>query len=97
MVLNDTVYNLGVAINRTGGKSAYGSLEATYVPDNGEPILVGIANGVGVYTELSRRLYNLPLRISKGVNLRGGKLVVRYLTPRDSGGKELASAEYRIP
>lgn len=95
--VNDSVYNLGVIINRTGEKSAYGSLEATFVPDKGESIKVGIANGVGIYTELSKRMYNLPLRMSKGVKLQAGKMVVRYLTPKDDGGKELAMTEYRIP
>lgn len=94
--VNDSIYNLAVSINRTGSKSAYGSLEATFVPDKGQAFVVGVANGVGVYTELNKRVYNLPLRLSKGIKLKSGKLVVRYLTPKDDGSKELAKAEYRV-
>jgi len=95
--INDSLYNLGVTINRTGEKSAYGSLEAEFVPDKGGSMKVGIANGVGIYTELNRRIYNLPVRMTKGIKLQAGKLVVRYLTPKDDGGKELARTEYRLP
>lgn len=95
--VNDSLYTLGVSINRTGLKSSYGSLEATFVPNKGEQIKVGIANGVGIYTELSKRVYNLPIRLSKGIKLQNGKIIIRYLTPKDDGGKELAKIEYPIP
>ncbi|MDP4278436.1 MAG: hypothetical protein Q8914_12495, partial [Bacteroidota bacterium] len=96
-MVNDSTYNLQMSINRSGKKSAYGSLEATFVPDQGKEAVVGLANGVGVYTELSKRVYNLPLRMHYGAKLKNGKLVLRYLMPRDDGGKELARIEYRIP
>ena len=95
--VNDSVYNLGLTINRTGKKSSYGTIEAQFIPDKGDAIVVGLANGVGIYTELSRRTYNLPLRINKGMKLSAGKLLVRYLTPKDDGAKELAKAEYQVP
>jgi len=94
--INDSTYNIKVALNRTGEKSAYGSLEATYVPETGKEVVIGIANGIGIYTELSKRIYNLPLRMRYGTKLQKGKIVLRYLTPRDDGGKELARAEYKI-
>jgi len=95
-MVNDSTYNVQVSINRSGNQSAYGSLEATFVPDQGKEVVVGIANGVGVYTEISKRIYHLPLRLHYGTKLKNGKLVLRYLTPRDDGGKELARTEYRI-
>lgn len=93
--VNDTLSNLSVGINRAGNMSAYGSLEATYIPETGNQVVVGQANGVGVYTELNKRMYTLPLRIRSA--MKGGKLLVRYLTPRDAGGKELARAEIKMP
>ena len=95
--VNDTIYSLNVAINRSGNQSAYGTLEATYESPQGDKVLLGLANGVGVYTELNRRIYNLPLRVPRGLNLKAGKLVVRFLTPRDAGATELARSEYRMP
>jgi hypothetical protein len=94
--VNDSVYNLGVSVNRTGERSAYGSINAEFIPNKGEPIVVGLANGVGVYTELNSRRYNLPLRISSGMKLQNGKLLIRYLTSKDEGEKELARMEYQI-
>lgn len=95
--VNDTTYSLSVGINRSGDMSAYGSLEATYVPESGNQIVLGQANGVGVYTELNKRTYTLPLNVRKGTTINGGKLLVRFLTPRDAGGKELARAELKMP
>lgn len=95
--VNDSTYNLKVCINRTGTKSAYGSLEATYAPESGKEVLLGLANGIGIYTELSKRVYNLPLRMRAGTKIQKGKIIVRYLMPRDDGGKELARTEYIIP
>jgi len=95
--VNDTVYNLSVGINRTGNMSAYGTLKATYIPQSGNQIEVGLANGVGIYTELSKRIYTLPLKLRAGMNFKGGTLLVRFLTPRDAGEKELARAEFKMP
>lgn len=95
--VNDSLYNLNVAINRSGNKSAYGTLEVALETPQGEKVVLGMANGIGVYTELNRRLYTLPLRIPRGVHVKGGKLVVRFLAPRDAGGAELARSEYRLP
>lgn len=92
--VNDTVSNLSVALNRTGSMSAYGTLEATYVPETGNQLVVGLANGVGIYTELSKRTYTLPLKVRPGMK---GKLLVRFLTPRDAGANELARAEIKLP
>jgi hypothetical protein len=95
--VNDSVYNLKVTLSRTGNRSAYGNIKAIYVPDKGESVQVGLANGVGIYTEVDKRTYNLPIRIKYGVSLKKGKLVVVYSTPVDEGGKELAKAEFRLP
>ena len=92
--VNDTVSNLSVTLNRSGNMSAYGTLEATYVPETGSQLVVGLANGVGIYTELSKRNYTLPLKVKPGMK---GKLLVRFLTPRDAGASELARAELKLP
>lgn len=93
--VNDTVSNLSVTLNRSGNMSAYGTLEATYVPETGNQQVVGLANGVGIYTELSKRTYTLPLKVRP--TMKGGKLVVRFMTPRDAGANELARAEIKLP
>lgn len=95
--LNDSIYNLSVDINRKGAKSAYGTLEASFIPDDGtSQFILGMANGIGVYTELSMRNYVLQLRMREGKKLQKGKVVLRFLTPRDEGAKELARTEFKI-
>lgn len=93
--VNDTVSNLSVTLNRSGNMSAYGTLVATYVPETGSKLEIGRANGVGIYTELSKRNYTLPLTVKPG--MKGGKLLVRFLTPVDAGANELAAAELKMP
>jgi P pilus assembly chaperone PapD len=95
--VNDSIYNLGVDINRTGTKSAYGTLEASFIPDDGtSQFVLGMANGIGVYTELSKRNYVLQLRMREGKKLQKGKIVLRFLTPRDEGSKELTRTEFKV-
>jgi hypothetical protein len=93
--VNDTVSNLSVTLNRSGNMSAYGTLEAIYVPESGSQVVIGLANGVGIYTELNKRTYTLPLKVRSF--MKGGKLLVRFLTPRDAGANELAKAELKLP
>ena len=52
--------------------------------------------GIGVYTDISKRKYNLPVRVSKGVKLQSGKIVIRYVMPKDDGGRELARTEFLV-
>lgn len=95
--VNDTISNLSFNINRSGLRSSYGNLRATFIPAVGKPFDVGAANGVGVYTDLSARKFGMYIRNAVDQKLKNGKLVVAYYTPREEGDKELAKAEYKIP
>lgn len=95
--VNDTISNLTFNINRSGLRSAYGNLKVTFVPAVGKTFDVGMANGVGVYTDLSVRKFSMYIRNKVDQRLKNGKLVITYSTPREDGDKELAKAEYKIP
>ncbi|WP_423127262.1 fimbrial biogenesis chaperone [Gaoshiqia sp. Z1-71] len=95
--LNDSTCRLTVAINRSGEMSSYGTIKVDYVPENGKTEEIGIANGVGVYTELEKRIFSMAIRPQKGIRLINGKLLVRYLGPKEDGSKEFARAEYLLP
>ncbi|HET9571397.1 MAG TPA: hypothetical protein VFP20_08340 [Bacteroidales bacterium] len=95
--VNDTVSNLTFQINRSGDRSSYGNLRVEFVPSTGKPFDVGVANGVGVYTDLSARKFNMYLRNRYDQKLKNGKIVIYYNTPKDDGGAELAKTEYKIP
>jgi len=95
--VNDTVSNLTFHINRTGDRSSYGNLMAEFVPAVGKSFVVGLANGVGVYTDLSARKFSMLIRNRAEQRLKNGKLVIHYSLPREEGDTELAKTEFRIP
>lgn len=95
--VNDTTSNLTFNINRSGLRSSYGNLTAEFVPAQGKPFVVGMANGVGVYTDLSARKFSMLIRNRVEQRLKNGKIVIRYATSREDGDTELAKTEFRIP
>jgi hypothetical protein len=95
--VNDSTYHMSVTINRSGNQSAYGTIEVSYVTPSGDSKMVGVANGIGIYTELNKRIYSMPVKAEKGFTVtKGGKWVVRFLTPKEAGSSELARAEYPV-
>lgn len=95
--INDTISSLTFNINRSGLRSSYGNLKVEFVPAVGKSFDVGMANGVGVYTDLSARKFGMYIRNKAEQKLKNGKLVITYSTTREEGDKELAKAEYKIP
>jgi len=95
--VNDTVNNLTFNINRAGNRSSYGNLMVEFIPATGKSFVVGIANGVGVYTDLSTRKFSMLIRNRAEQRLKNGKLVIHYSTTREEGETELAITELRIP
>jgi hypothetical protein len=95
--VNDTISNLSFSINRSGNRSSYGNLRAEFIPAVGKPFDVGLANGVGVYTDLSVRKFSMLIRNRAEQRLKNGKLVIHYSLPREEGDTELAKTELRIP
>jgi hypothetical protein len=80
----DTISNLKFTINRTGNISVYGDIAATYYPIKGKPVEILHVKGVAVYTSISKRNFSLRLRNTSGVNLKSGKIVLKFTSPKDS-------------
>jgi hypothetical protein len=95
--INDTTGVVAFSINRKGARSSYGNLSVEFVPSTGKAFEVGLANGVGVYTDLDSRRFGMQIRNKVGQKLSNGKLVIHYTTPTEDGGAELAKTEYRLP
>ncbi|NIQ00846.1 MAG: molecular chaperone [Nitrospinaceae bacterium] len=93
----DNLRHLTMKLNRTGNRSVYGDFEVTYHPDQGEPLNIGIARGVAVYTPLDYRKVDIPLQLPDGVELNGGRLHVTYLERPEAGGEVLAEADLNLP
>jgi len=73
-----TIQSLKITINRTGNISTYGDITIQYIPTHGKPFEIGVAAGVGVYTNLGKRSIIVKLRNAPGTILKDGKLTVLY-------------------
>ena len=92
----DAPPTLRLQIHRSGNRSVYGNLTATFVPASGKPTVVGIANGVAVYTPNTMRAAGLTLRVPPGVVLRNGRLHLTY-TEQTKGNETIAQADLLVP
>lgn len=76
---------IGVNMNRTGNSSVYGDFRVTYTPKNGLPIVIGLSNGVAIYTPNTIREYEIPLTAGLDIKLTDGDIRVAFL---ESGKNE---------
>lgn len=79
-IQQNTIQNLKLTIHRTGNISLYGDIIIQYVPTQGKPYQIGIAAGVGVYTEINKRYMVVKLKNTSGKPLKNGKLKVQYIS-----------------
>jgi hypothetical protein len=88
---------LSLQMERSGTRSVYGDLTATFTPTGGAPVEVARAGGIAVYTPNPMRRALIPLSAPKGVALARGTLHVTYRERPDAGGKLLAEATLVLP
>lgn len=72
---NDTP-RVNVVFHRTGSMSVYGDIKVDHVSTFGITKQVGIVRGIGVYTPIPKRKFNLDLE--KKADYTSGKLIVTY-------------------
>lgn len=92
----DDTPGLRLRMSRTGNQSVHGNFTVTFLPASGKPLVVGLANGVAVYTPNPTRLVVVPLRLPAGAELKNGLLRVA-LTKPDKATEVLAEADLRVP
>jgi P pilus assembly chaperone PapD len=88
---------LALQMERSGTRSVYGDLTATFTPTGGAPVEVARAGGIAVYTPNPMRRALIPLTPPRGVALARGTLHVSYRERPDAGGKLLAEATLVLP
>ena len=93
---SETTPSLRFGIHRAGNRSVYGNLTATFVPAVGKPSVVGIVNGVAVYTPNVLRLAGIALRAPPGVTFTKGRLHLAY-TRQEKGNETIAEADLLVP
>lgn len=86
-------------INRSGNKSVFGDLTATYfAPGDDDGIVVSQANKLAVYVPNSSRSVVMNLSLPDGVRLStGGRIEVVYRRPAPEGGKTIAAGKLALP
>jgi len=84
-------------ITRTGDKSTFGDLVATYKPSSGAEVVVGNIMRLAVYSPNKMRSVEMKLRVPDGVKLIGGTLKLAYMADADNGGKLLAENQISLP
>lgn len=88
---------LAAVLNRSGRRSVYGDLGATFTPRGGAPQELGKAGGVAVYVPNPLRRVKLELRPPLGLALAGGTLRLSFRERPEAGGKLLAEAALELP
>jgi hypothetical protein len=92
----DTLHYIKLTINRTGNISIYGNLMVDYIPVQGKACQIGTVTGVGVYTNINKRDISIKLNKTSGLDLKNGKLKVRYTSPVESKFVVYAEAELEL-
>jgi P pilus assembly chaperone PapD len=85
-------------INRSGARSVYGDLTATYFPSakhNG--VVISQIKLLAVYVPNASRTVVMPLTLPEDVKLSGGNITVKFTTPPSEGAAEMTSGEYPVP
>lgn len=95
-LLDDGVPNFSLTINRTGSSSVFGDLTVYYTPSQGKETMVGIANGIAVYTPNAKRTFQFNLNNVPGVDYTSGTLRAVFSAPTDVKPVKYAEAEVRL-
>lgn len=88
---------LAAVLQRSGNRSVYGDLSATFTPQGGAAQEVGKAGGVAVYTPNPLRRVKLALQPPAGLVLARGTLRMTFQERPEAGGKLLAEASIELP
>lgn len=88
---------IAVVLERSGNRSVYGDLTASFTPQGGAEQVIAKAAGVAVYTPNALRRVSLTLQLPAGLVLAHGTLQVSYRDRPDAGGKLLAETAIQLP
>jgi P pilus assembly chaperone PapD len=85
------------SLKRSGNQSVYGDLSVSFEKSDGQTITLSKANGISVYSPNTERIVALPLYVPKGVQIKGGNLLVTYKLPAEQGSGLIAKQSLAIP
>jgi hypothetical protein len=84
-------------IKRSGNRSVFGDLIATFTPRGGQPLELAKAGGVAVYVPNPVRRVRMNLTVPPGVALSKGTLNLTFRERAHAGGKLIAESSLPLP
>jgi hypothetical protein len=87
---------LNFFIHRKGNMSVYGDIKVFYVSPKNATTLVGIINGLAVYTPNARRSVQLKLEPNEHINYHTGKLHIVYQAPSEARPEKFAESDLQL-
>jgi P pilus assembly chaperone PapD len=84
-----------MVLERSGNRSVYGDVVASFTPQGGTEQVISKASGVAVYSPNALRRFRLTLQ--PGLELAHGTLSLSYHERPDAGGKLLAETSIQLP
>ncbi|MDQ2989603.1 MAG: fimbria/pilus periplasmic chaperone [Pseudomonadota bacterium] len=88
---------LSLQLNRSGNRSVFGDLTASFKPQGGAEQVIGKAGGLAVYTPNALRRAKLNLQLPAGMVLAHGTLSVTYQERPEDGGRLMAAGSIDMP
>lgn len=95
-MVNDTTERLEMTFNRTGNMSVYGDIKVVHISPAGKETLVGVVNGIAVYTPNPARRFRVDIDRNAGVNFHSGVLKVTFSAQSDTKPEKYAEAELKL-
>lgn len=91
--------SLRLNILRDGNRSVYGDFKVTYIPEGQQNgLVVAQAKGVGVYTSISKRQFELVLENPPSINFDKGHFIISYSEQnKKSRTTSVSTVELTIP
>ena len=84
---------LKFTINRSGNISSYGDIIVDYLPEKGKATQIGVMRGIGVYTDIDKRIIAVKINNINGSQFNKGKLKVRYINKEETKNSSLLYAD----
>jgi len=94
----DGPQRISLTMGRSGDRSLFGDLTATYTPSSGgEPLVVAQISRLGLYTPNATRHVVMPVRMPEGTALGQGTLSLEYRAVEEDGGELQAQTSISLP
>lgn len=90
---DDTTNILAFTINRAGNMSVYGDIKISHILPSGKETIVGILNGLAVYTPNKFRKVRFELNKDTSVDYKSGKLKITYSAQSETKPEIFTQAE----